>query len=162
MGKKALAGQPGIHDVVMAVRNKPFREWNVVYYDPKKTDLEKIEKRLRQKGCPKARRDVAKPKKSRGVTLVVENPVVTPGDCVLVSVKLPKGRTGKASLVPPQKWKVRAGKERAVKGGKTPALLALQTTRKTPPGKHEFRVKVHVVGKVLTFKVEVELVKKVG
>ena len=146
----------------MAVRNKPFGEWNVVYYDPRKTDLKKIEERLRQKGCQKARRDFARPRKSHGVTLAVENPFVTPGDCVLVSVKFPKARTGKACIVPPEKWKVRTGRERVVKGGKIPALLGLQTTRKTPPGKHEFRVKVRVAGKVLTFKLEVELVKKVG
>ena len=148
----------------MAVRKSPFREWVVVYHDPQKTDLKKIEARLREQGCPKARLDAARPTKASGITLAIDNPFVTPGDRVVVAVILPKGRSGKIELVPPREWKMKAGPPRVLKSAtkKKPAIVGLQTPRNAPLGKHSFKARVTTAGKVYTLALEVELVKKVG
>ena len=146
----------------MAVRQRPFREWVVVYHDPKKTNLKALEARLREKGCPKAKLDVVPAVKTGDVTIGIDNPFVTPGDCVLVEVRLPEGKAGRAIVVAPETVKARAGPERRVKGGQTATVVALQTTKKTPAGKHAVSVKVKIGDEVVTVPLTVEVVAKVG
>lgn len=63
----------------MAVRSKPFAEWNVVYYDPAKTTPKKILDRLRAKGCPRAQAvPSASERIGEKISAVVSNPVAVP------------------------------------------------------------------------------------
>lgn len=95
-------------DVVKSMRQKPFGEWNVVYYDAAKTDPEKLEKRLRDKGCPDAKRVEPKTVEKECATIAVENPIATPGDFFSVTLKLPEKTKGKMSVRAPDGWTVQS------------------------------------------------------
>lgn len=121
--------------MVKTVRKKPFGEWNVVYYDASKTTPEKILKRLRAKGCPKARRIPDSKAKARGAIVSVKNPYVAPGDCVLLT--LGGDVDGKPEITVPKGWTLLPGPTQ--KKDKV-SWFYVQTAKKTKQGKHAIQL----------------------
>jgi hypothetical protein len=63
----------------MLVRSKPFREWVTVYYDPERITEEKLQARLRERGCRSAKLE-----REAGSPLTVMNRFAGPGDLVQI------------------------------------------------------------------------------
>jgi hypothetical protein len=103
VGKTALAGQPGVADVVKAMRGKPFGEWVVAYYDATKTTPDKLLERLKKNGCEQATRvaPVAVEKDKKKAT--VANPIAVAGDFVEI---LLEGNDKIPAVAVPEKWSV--------------------------------------------------------
>ena len=84
----------------MLVRQKPFREWVTVYYDPERISEEKLQARLRERGCKSARLD-----REEGSSLTVMNPFVGPGDVVQVRFG-GKDKQAVKKVELPEHWKL--------------------------------------------------------
>jgi hypothetical protein len=104
-GQKALTGQPGVLDIVKSVRSRPFGEWNVVYFDPSKTDAAALLQRLRENGCKNATRVETPAVELDGVTIMLSNPIVVPGDVVQLEATPSGSRTATIHLVVPDGWR---------------------------------------------------------
>ncbi|MGE3853584.1 MAG: hypothetical protein AB7K09_17770 [Planctomycetota bacterium] len=146
-----MRGQEGIVDVLRLVRSRPFGEWNVVYYDPAKTDHQKMLDRLHANGCPRASQITVPATTEAGVTVDLLNPFAVPGDWVLVSVTLPAGAKG-ASVqlgdnaegwdLPGGSWRI-AG---ATAAGETATALVPVKVGLTVVGRKTLPLKVKVDG----------------
>lgn len=128
MGESALAGQPGVLDVVKAIRRTPFAEYVVAFYDPEKTKIETLLTRLKSNGCDKAERVKA--------VDGVENPVTVVGDFIQINTKL--------DVTAPDGWKVLKNSD---------SRVDVQTPAKAKPGKYsltigETKVEVQLVERV--------------
>ncbi len=152
-GKKALGGQPGVLDVVKAIRKRPFSEWVVVYFDAAVTAPNKLLSRLKSHGCKKATQIFAKPLNEDGVKIGVANPICVAGDMVQCTVQFPEGEHGKVRVAPPPEWIPLPLAKAAEDGLLRLDIQSSKTTRAgtleitiwvTPEGKKERPVKVSV------------------
>ena len=119
------------------VRKKPFGEWNVVYFDAKKTTPAKILKRLRAKGCPKATQVKPVTASANGMTLTLNTPYVAPGD--LVHLILGGKGNAKPDVRAPKGWTLYPGPSHP-KTGET--WLYAQTPNDVKPGRHAVTIEV--------------------
>jgi hypothetical protein len=130
-----------VRDVVKAVRQSPFGEWVIAFYDPAKTAPDKLLERLRKNGCEKAERVEPKAVEGGGLKVRASNPVAVPGDFFEIAIE---GAKAAPETTAPKGWSV------AVKGAKR---VLVQSPKDAKPGKH----KIAVGG----LDVEVELVTRV-
>lgn len=117
-----------------SLRRSPFGEWNIVYYDPKKTDTQKILARLRAKGCPRAELIPATKAEHNEVVATVENPFVTPGDCFQLTFRSAAKEARTLELQTPKPWKA-APKKVTLKAGSNQTVL-LRVPTNAAEGKH--------------------------
>jgi hypothetical protein len=83
----------------MLVRQKPFKEWVAVYYDPDATNEEKLLKLLRARRCPRASVDRVDHEKFTAM-----NPFVSEGEVVQLRIAdMPKDES--PDLVLPAGWR---------------------------------------------------------
>lgn len=92
-------------DCVKTVRSRPFGEWNVVYYDADKTTPAKLQELLRKGGCRRATAVVSEAVVVDGVSARVQNPMIAPGDLLVIELEAPKALAGKAlTMTLPPGW----------------------------------------------------------
>ena len=89
----------------MLVRNKPFKEWITVHYDPKKTSEDKLLKLLRERRCPRATLD----RNDDGV-LTAMNPYVARDGIVQVRLDSPTHKKH-YTLTLPEGWRLIGNKD---------------------------------------------------
>lgn len=98
-------------DCVKTVRNRPFGEWNVVYYDAAKTTPAKLRETLRKGGCRRASAVVSEAVVADGVAARVQNPMIAPGDLLVIELEAPAALAGKPlSMKLPAGWKALSAK----------------------------------------------------
>lgn len=134
------------------VRKKPFGEWNVVYFDDTKTTPDEILKRLRAKGCPRAKRVPDRKLTANRATLTVKNPYVAPGDCILL--ELGGKPAGKPHIALPEGWTLFPGPSDP-KSGVT--WLYAQTPKKAKPGEYDITMEAPGEGKKPSAKASVSV-----
>lgn len=147
-----------MYDVIKTLRRSPFGEWNVVYFDARKTAPGTLQARLRGNGCRAATLVVAKPQKAGAARVWSTSPIVVAGDLVQVAVQLPPKGTGHATLAVPKGWTLPHGARRDVVG--TTYLLA-QTPRSAKQGTHRLTVALTANGQTTPLTLSVELVQQV-
>ncbi len=140
--------------MVRAVRRKPFGEWNVVYYDASRTDISRIEERLKSKGCREAERVGPATREKDGIQVVVDNPLAAPGDFFVISVKLPGAAAGKLALEPPEGWSSAGVPAEASRG-------IVTSPDKARAGQYAITARVTAGSKETEVTLEVELVSLV-
>lgn len=146
--------------MVKAVRQRPFGEFNIVYYDAAQTNPEKLFARLQQARCPQAARVETPPVDKAGVRVRVGNTLATPGDLFHIEVMLPAGRSGTAKVVAPEGWSVLNGAAGALKAG--PNRCDVQAPATAKPGAQQVSVWVKLTsGEVIEFPLRLELVNRV-
>lgn len=146
--------------MVKALRQRPFGEFNVVYFDAAKTTPEKLFARLQTARCPQAAREQPAAVEQAGVSLRAGNLLGTPGDLFHVEVVLPPGKTGTAVVAPPAGWGVPGGATSALKAGVN--RCDMQSPAGAKPGASQATVSVKLnSGEVLSFPLRLELVSRV-
>lgn len=143
----------------MALRQRPFGEWVIVYYEAGKTDTEKLLKRLRANKCPRAKHIVGKVETKGAVGLVSVNPIVVRGDLLQFDIKS-KGKKAKIAVKAPDGWTVLTPSELDLSKQNS---VMIQTPHTNKMGKFKLTVGVQVDGGAQTiFEKSVDLVKLVG
>ena len=136
----------------MLLRQKPFKEWITVYYEPGKITEDRLLKLLRERRCARARLD-----RAEAVPVTVMNPQVGPGDLVQLRVS-PELKAAAGHLSLPKGWKV-VGNPSASKGTDGTTWFSIQTDVKTAPGTHGISLAREGEEAVA---LTVEVVRKVG
>lgn len=151
MGKAAVRSESGVHEVTMLVRNKPFKEWVTVYYDPEKTNEEKLLKLIRAKRCPRASQvRVANEK------FTAMNPFTSEGEIVQLRIAdVPKDKA--PELVLPEGWKV-FGDAKGFPDSKGKTYISVQVPAKAKQQAYKIGIRISEDKKLET---EVEVVRKV-
>lgn len=137
-GQKALKGLGGVLDVVKAHGGDSGGSWVVAYYDPDKTDEDRLLKRLKEKGCSEAERGGFRLSQKEGIRISVMNSIVAPGDLVQLVVRLP-WRSAKVDLALPPGWTRPEGASLEMGSA---ARLDIQTPRKAKPGQYKVTLKI--------------------
>lgn len=146
-------------DVVKTVRQKPFGEWNVVYFDATKIDTEKLLERLRKNGCEKAQHIEAASGGEGDARVEVENPIAAPGDFFVVSVTAPEKAKAGVVLTAPEGWTLPSGPKATLKKGL--ARLDLQAPKDAKGDTYTLKATVTVDGESAEIEVKVQVVDQV-
>ena len=121
----------------MLVRNKPFKEWVTVYFDPKKTSEKKLLKLLRERLCPRSELDRGEDK-----VLTAMNPFVGPGGIVQLRLASPKHKKS-YSFSLPEGWQVTGNKEGVSHEDRDEddgAYYSVRVPANAKAGKHDIKV----------------------
>jgi hypothetical protein len=131
--------------VLMAMRSSPFREWDIVYYDPQKTNTTTLEKRLHESKCPNARTEPATTAEAGGIKLGLQSPAVVAGDWAWLLLEMPSGRSGRLKVTAPAGWKLAGGNASwNLPGGAS--IVPVAIPRGTIQGDHVLTVSVQQSG----------------
>lgn len=136
----------------MLVRNKPFKEWVTVYFDPEKIAETKLLQLLRERRCPRSALD-----RETGDKLTAMNPFVDPGGIIQLQVEPPpEGRQLQVNL--PDEWKL-VGNEKGVADKDGKLYFSVQVPAKAEAKKYTVGFSIP---KLHTIQTEVEVVRRVG
>ena len=134
MGKAAVRGHKGVLETTMALRQRPFGEWVVIYYHPAKTNGREILRQLQRGGCKRARLI-----REEGEHATVMNPIITPGNLVQWRVRLREPAQVK-TLVLPEGWALHGGARLPGELAAGTHYLSLQSPTKARKGQAAFRL----------------------
>ena len=114
----------------MQLRNSPFGEWVLVYYDNKKISEGEIFRMIKSRGCSRAAIMRNQTQKAGQSKFTVLNPYICPGD--VLSIQIESDGSEKVSIELPAGWKSIGEVPKSVKGKK---VIHLQSSAKTAQGK---------------------------
>ena len=150
MGKRAVAREKGVLDVVMQLRRKPFGEWILVYFDKTKISERTLLSLAQKRGCKRAAVIKGKKKEIGNVSLLALNPYLCAGDTAAIGIKT--SGTEKLSLELPEGWSGTVPEQ--VSGTE---IIFIQTPPKVKQGQYEIHyksgsdkvsLKFHIVEKI--------------
>ena len=118
----------------MQLRNRPFGEWILVYYDKSLITEQKLLELAKARGCKRAAIIRENEMVADKTKATIVNPYICAGD--VIAVQISSNGKEKISLDLPQGWK--ADIPQFVSGTQT---FFIQTTRDIPVGKKVFTLK---------------------
>ena len=132
----------------MQVRHSPFAEWVLIYYDPEKISEKTLLTLARTKGCKNAQIDRPKEITAGKTKIQVLNPVLTPGDSLIISIDSSEKVTPEFTL--PKGMTLKKGQPTSIEG-KT--LIYLDTADSIGSGEKKMSVKLN--GETVNLKYDV-------
>ena len=118
----------------MQLRNRPFGEWILVYYDKSQVTEQKLLEFTKTRGCKRAAIIREKEVKAGSTKATVINPYICAGD--VIAVQISSNGKEKISLELPEGWKAEI--PATVDGTKT---FFIQTSKTTGQGKKVLKLK---------------------